>query len=309
MALYTSNSEFDLETRVQLTNEMPTTRDYEYLHHSLRNDTWKWLIGTEDVTYDLPVGGSESHNLEAPVKIVNGKQAENYGPNKQQVWDPTTESYVEKTPTFYKMEINGVLAAEHDLFLHEIYRYLSCLYPDHPDWLNLLTRNEILDAFNNAAAMVDYKPNNEFFRLVAETIQSDDPDVEEFKLNLRNLTNNATPRQEASKETGYYQGKKTYEQPSRGIPLNSTDVRDCYSTAGYYRPWWNILQPWYVSNDDPKEQDRFDGLNEGLLLANLSFRVFLWWTLFFGIAMFCFNFLRVFADNNICRSVVCVLHF
>ena len=203
MALYTSNSEFDLETRVQLTNEMPTTRDYEYLHHSLRNDTWKWLIGTEDVTYDLPVGGSESHNLEAPVKIVNGKQAENYGPNKQQVWDPTTESYVEKTPTFYKMEINGVLAAEHDLFLHEIYRYLSCLYPDHPDWLNLLTRNEILDAFNNAAAMVDYKPNNEFFRLVAETIQSDDPDVEEFKLNLRNLTSNAARRKFYGSMLGY----------------------------------------------------------------------------------------------------------
>lgn len=101
-------------------------------------------------------------------------------------------------------------------------------------------------------------------------------------------TNNATPRQEASKETGNDQGEKTYEQPSRGIPLNSTDVRDCYSTAGYYRPWWNIMQPWYVSNDDPKEQDRFDGLNEGLLLANLSFRVFLWWTLFFWIAMFCF---------------------
>ena len=45
-------------------------------------------------------------------------------------------------------------------------------------------------------------------------------------------TNNATPRQEASKETGNDQGEKTYEQPSRGIPLNSTDVRDCYSTAG-----------------------------------------------------------------------------
>ena len=203
MALYTSNSEFDLETRVQLTNEMPTTRDYEYLHHSLRNDTWKWLIGTEDVTYDLPVGGSESHNLEAPVKVVNGKQAENYGPSKQQVWDPTTESYVEETPTFHKMEINGVLSAEHDLFLHEIYRYLSCLYPDHPDWLNLLTRNEILDAFNNAAAMVDYKPNNEFFRLVAETIQSDDPDVEEFKLNLRNLTSNAARRKFYGSMLGY----------------------------------------------------------------------------------------------------------
>ena len=99
---------------------------------------------------------------------------------------------------------------------------------------------------------------------------------------------NSTLRQDASKETDNDQGKKTYEQPSRGIPLNSTDVRDCYSTAGYYRPWWNIMQPWYVSNDDPKEQDRFDELNEGLLLANLSFRVFLWWTLFFWITMLCF---------------------
>ena len=88
MALYTSNSEFDLETRVQLTNELPTTRDYDYLHHTLRNDTWKWLIGTEDVTYDLPVGGSESHLLEAPTKIVNGKQAENYCPKIESVWDP-----------------------------------------------------------------------------------------------------------------------------------------------------------------------------------------------------------------------------
>ena len=101
-------------------------------------------------------------------------------------------------------------------------------------------------------------------------------------------SSNSTLRQEASKETDNDQGEKGYEQPSRGIPLNSTDVRDCYSTAGYYRPWWNIMQPWYVSNDNPKEQDRFDELNEGLLLANLSFRVFLWWALFFWIAMICF---------------------
>lgn len=99
---------------------------------------------------------------------------------------------------------------------------------------------------------------------------------------------NSTSRQEASKETDNNQGQKEYEQPSRGIPLNSTDVRDSYTTAGYYRPWWNILQPWYVSNENPEEQDRFDELNEGLLLANLSFRVFLWWTLFFWIAMICF---------------------
>lgn len=203
MALYTSNSEFDLETRVQITNEMPTTRTYEQAHHSLRNDTWKWLLGFEEVTYDLPVGGNPVFNQEAPVKIVNGKQAAEYGPKMKQVWDPASETYVEKAPIFHKMEINGVLESEHDLFLHEIYRYLNCLYPDHPDWLKLLTRNEIIDAFNNAAAMVDYKPNNEFFRLVAESIQADDPDVEEFKLNLRNLTSNAARRKFYGSTLGY----------------------------------------------------------------------------------------------------------
>lgn len=232
MALYTSNSEFDLETRVQITNEMPATRDYDMMHHALRNDTWKWLIGTEDITYDLPVGGSVSHNQEAPVKIVNGKQAENYGPKVQQVWDPTTETYVDKAPLFHKMEIKGVLSAEHDLFLHEIYRYLNCLYPDHPDWLELLTRNEILDAFNNAAAMVDYKPNNEFFRLVAESIQSDDPEVEEFKLNLRNLKSNSARRKFYGSMLGYRMlGHDAYENVSifpigKALTLEATNQDD-----------------------------------------------------------------------------------
>lgn len=102
-------------------------------------------------------------------------------------------------------------------------------------------------------------------------------------------SSNTTSRQEANKGIGNNQSKNTNEQPSTGIPINSTNVRDCYSTAGYYRPWWNILQPWYVSNDDPKEQDRFDELNEGLLLANLSFRVFLWWVFFFIIVVICFS--------------------
>ena len=100
-------------------------------------------------------------------------------------------------------------------------------------------------------------------------------------------SSNTTSRQKANKGIDNNQNNNKNEHPSIGIPLNSTEVRDCHSTAGYYRPWWNILQPWYVSNDDPKEQDRFDELNEGLLLANLSFRVFLWWVLFFIIALIC----------------------
>ena len=102
-------------------------------------------------------------------------------------------------------------------------------------------------------------------------------------------SNNTESSQDAHVE---YEGNRNTianEQSNNGIPFNSTDVRDCLSTGGYYRPWWNIMQPWYVSNDDPKEKDRFDELNEGLLLANLSFRVFLWWTLFFWIAALCFS--------------------
>lgn len=221
---YTSNSEFDLETRVQITNETPTLRSYQQMHHSLQNDTWKWLIGTEDVSYDLSVGGKyvtitdddgnevQSEVQEPPVKIVNGKQAPVYGPSVYKEWDPDSEAYTEITPTYHRMEINGTLSVEQDLFLHEIYRYLNCIYPDHPDWLNLLTRNEIIDAFNNAAAMVDYKPNNEFFKLVADSIDSTESDVEEFKLNLRNLTSNSARRKFYGSTLGYrMMGHGSYE--------------------------------------------------------------------------------------------------
>lgn len=201
MSEYTSSSEFDLENRVQLTNEIPISRDYEAMHHALQNDTWKWLIGDETVEYNLPYGGDATHD--APEKIVNGVKAANYGQKPHQKWNSKTNSYEAVNPTGTRMEITGVLASEHDLFLHEIYRYLSCLYPDNPDWINLLTRNEFIDAINNAAAIVDYKPNNEFFEKKAQAIQSTDPEVEEFKLNLRNLTNNAERRKFYGSLLGY----------------------------------------------------------------------------------------------------------
>lgn len=71
-------------------------------------------------------------------------------------------------------------------------------------------------------------------------------------------------------------------------PQNSTDPKYCRLTCGYYQPWYNILQPWYVACTDLKEQHRFDQLNEFLLLGNLLFRITLWWILFFWIAAFCF---------------------
>lgn len=192
---YTSSSEFEQEDRVQITNEIPLTRNYEMMHHSLQNDTWKWLIGTEDVEWDLPYNEA--------TKTVNGVKAKVYGDQPKQVWDPATKSYVTSSPTGRQMNITGVMASEHDLFLHEIYRYFHCIYPDHPDWLNLLTRNEILDIIDNAAAQVDYKPNNEFFKIVADSLDVLNVDEEELKLNIRNLTSNAERRKYYGSIMGY----------------------------------------------------------------------------------------------------------
>lgn len=197
---YTSDSEFDVETRVQLTNEIPPMDMYDGVHSALKNSTWKWLLGFSDITLNLDYKGNNNpDDDEEPLKIVNGTVADNYGPKPKQVWNPDTESYETKNPSnIARMDINGVLLPEDDLFLHEIYRYLAVLYPDHPDWVELLTHNEIVDAFENAAAMIDYKPNDKFFLLVAENLEKLDSDTdstrEEFKLLLRNLTNAAYRR-------------------------------------------------------------------------------------------------------------------
>ena len=110
-----------------------------------------------------------------------------------------------KYEKYHTMNINGVLLPEEDLFLHEIYRYFETLYPDNPDWTDLLTNNEVNDAINNAAAMVNYQPDNNFFELVARNLETDENNVikEAFKIKLRNLTNNAYRRKLYGSRYGY----------------------------------------------------------------------------------------------------------
>lgn len=68
-------------------------------------------------------------------------------------------------------------------------------------------------------------------------------------------------------------------------PQNSLNLKNHPQTQGYY-PWWSLTRPWYIDNEDgEKEQHRFDMLNEIFLLANLCWRVSLWWLLFIHIAV------------------------
>jgi hypothetical protein len=207
---YTSNSEFDANTRVQITNEIPPYDFYEGVNSALTDGIWKWLLGYTSVTFDVDTKTKllEGHTFDSTSakesylanhkdyyahKTVNGVDSETYG--------PTTST------TYHSMELNGVLVPEEDLFLHEIYRYLYCLYPDHPDWTQLLTNAEINDAISSAAAMVNYTPDNNFFELVAESLDSsqstDDKNIESFKIKFRNLTDNAFRRKLYGSRFGY----------------------------------------------------------------------------------------------------------
>lgn len=49
----TSDSQFNDEKRVQITNEIPPYDLSEGVHHLLRNDFWKWLLGYSYITFDL----------------------------------------------------------------------------------------------------------------------------------------------------------------------------------------------------------------------------------------------------------------
>lgn len=148
----TSDLEFTLAKRVRITNETPPLSLASLLPTGLRNDFWKFFVGAANVTYDVPVGGSGTAPDTRAMKLVNGVEAADYGPT-------------DTTDTYHSLEIDGVLEPELDLFLHEVYRYLDHLYPDHPDYEILLTPIEINDALYAAAAIIGYSPDYNFLEL------------------------------------------------------------------------------------------------------------------------------------------------
>lgn len=202
MAAFTSSDEFDLERRVWMTNEIPPYDMYKSLHSAMKTPFWKWIIGTANVGYDYPYkvleeGKGYVHDTDSEdvyLKMTNGYISDNYGPQ-------TDES------TYNRLEIDGVLTPEFDLFLHEIYRYTETLYPDHPDERYLLTNTEFNDMILAAADMIDYSPNVFFFEKVASTLSNDLSSSEILdeaaKIKIRNLTNEAFRRKLYGSKAGY----------------------------------------------------------------------------------------------------------
>lgn len=208
MSQYTSKSEFDLEKRVHLTNEIPPFDMYDAVNSVLQdNNLWKWVLGSTVVDFNLPYAvnvldentGTVSKKRflesgEVYYKMVNGVIADNYGPihNPEEV--------------YHKLEVYGVLMPEFDFLLHEVYRYLDSEYPDHPDYKELLTDNEFNDLINAAGEIIDYVPDNSFFKKVASSLKdltTDDIDTESIMIKIRNLRNEAFRRKLYGSKYGY----------------------------------------------------------------------------------------------------------
>jgi hypothetical protein len=232
----TSDSEFDLATRVHTTNEIPTVDIFESLHDVLKNNMWKWFTGWNQIVWDTPFNTDTLGEEHAVVdeetgktvdttlsiaKYVNGLRVKNYGPVPERSnvvlaeIDPATGKppvgYVAVTedrelmewrvPEAPRYEVNGTLLPDFDLLLHEGYRYLDKLYPDHPDFLKILTKNEFDDELIDAAAFVDYALDPTIFDFIAKSHYQVDStynrslsELDSSKLKIRNLLSNAFRR-------------------------------------------------------------------------------------------------------------------
>ena len=220
MSQYTSESEFNLEKRVHITNEIPPYDMFDALNSVMQTTVkngeivpsiWQWILGYTKVEYDLPYLSEyydettdstdyrrDIENEAVYYKMVNGEIAEEYGPK------PKTKEEGIKTK-YHRLEEYGVLLPEFDFLLHEAYRYLGRVYPDHPDYINLLTDNEFNDFISQAAAIIDYEPNNAFFdKLVTSLgLEKEEALKEAAMCKIRNLRNEAYRRKLYGSKYGY----------------------------------------------------------------------------------------------------------
>ena len=217
---YTSNAEFDLDRRIQIINEVVPIDLLPLLPAPMKsNPIWRWLIGTTAVMYDVGWNRStdndetfdeEGYLMEPAIaKYVNGVRSMDYGPIPIELRDGET-----RYPTGTRIEVEGVLVPEFDLMLHEAYRYLDKLYPDHPDYVELLTLNEMDDMFESMGEFLDYHIDCKFLNKVARNLtfnaalRGDDlekaKEHESLKIKYRNLVNNAFRRKLYGAPAGYH---------------------------------------------------------------------------------------------------------
>lgn len=222
---YTSSDEFDFTSHISITNEVPNVNMYEASHSLLHNAMWKWYLGDQKVIYDQHKTTVDRTGEDVFYKSVNGTVSAVYGPAAKTYWDPTSSKLVTDNPTFPTIILSGNLVVEYDLLLHEMYRYLGYVYPEHPDRAILLTHNEFVDRVLNAGAIIDFSPNLEFYENVVTyrnaTETSDELVLEKAKKEIRLIKSWAEIRKYGGSARGYSALVGTIERKGNLYPVYS----------------------------------------------------------------------------------------
>lgn len=316
---YTSSDEFIAKKRIHTTNEIPPLSIYKNLHSMLQRDFWKNLVGDTEIIYDeyynLDADGKETFDrngdlIEMSVaKYTNGIRSLNYGPIPRLVWNKnwkkdyenylqqvedgeafdegkTAEDFkyiVDNSETKYnRFEVTGVFEPQKDLMMHEGYRYLSCIYPDHPDYLNILTKNEFDDKIDDSACLIDYKIDIHFmdwlpkyFEYIEGINKQIAQEDEAAKLKIRNLKNYAFNRKFFGAKEGYkmfaasaFQHASVYSA-SQYIPLEGGNV----SSFGDPK---NVDITWFKEFFNQPEEFTNSNVDKGHYLYKKLFRNIDW---------------------------------
>lgn len=316
---YTSSDEFIAKKRVHTTNEIPPLSIYKNLHSMLQRDFWKNLVGDTEIIYDeyynLDTDGQETFDRDGGIKDIsvakytNGARSLNYGPIPRLVWNKNWkkdyENYLQqvedgeafdegKTANDFKyivdnsetkynrFEVTGVFEPQKDLMMHEAYRYLSCIYPDHPDYLNILTKNEFDDKIDDSACLIDYKIDIPFmdwlpkyFEYIGGINKQIAQEDEVAKLKIRNLKNYAMNRKFFGAKEGYkmfaasaFQHASIYSA-SQYIPLEGGNV----SSFGAPK---NVDITWLKEVFDQPEEFTNSNVDKGHYLYKKLFRNIDW---------------------------------
>jgi hypothetical protein len=105
----------------------------------------------------------------------------------------------------WKYFFDDIISPEMDLFLFDVFKYLGTLYPDEPDFDQILTEEEINDAMIAAAKIIDYQPDYKFLKKWSASlpIPDDQRAREEFKWKIKDLESYSYRRKYFGSYTGY----------------------------------------------------------------------------------------------------------
>lgn len=161
-----------------LTNTIPPFNVYGTMNKLLRDmPLIKEMVGRTTVDYDSY--GS--------IKYIYNVKSKNYTPTVYEFIDVGSSDKEYAIENKINFTITGAFQVEMDLLIHEFTRYLSTLYPNHKNYIDLYTDEELNDSFDETAHFLGYELNSAKHDLLVQNIFGGTDEYEAFYRKYRNF--------------------------------------------------------------------------------------------------------------------------